>query len=130
MLKLKSLALAGLVLLGLALQTNAAQATDYGAVTIRNPTSNTLHYQIKCGEGDWKSVSLEPYTNMHHWYPLDEDDRHPSLHIRFDCIGGDGQYTEQSCHLRTYKTCSPRTGGKPYTFKYTGRYHLDLYEGY
>lgn len=127
---LKSLTLAGAVLVTLALHANAAQATEYGAVTIRNPTSNTIHYQIKWGDGEWRRVCLEPYTNMHHWIELDEYDRHPCLHVRFDYIGGDGDYTEKCYHLNTYKTCYPRSGGKVYTFKYHGRYHIDLHAGY
>jgi hypothetical protein len=106
----------------------AKAAGCYGAFIIENPTSNTIHYQIKWGNGEWTTYSVGPGRDYAHWYPLDENDEVPTPQIRFDYICGDDDVTFKVYKVDVYATDYPTVGGKRYYFRYSpsGRY-LDLY---
>jgi hypothetical protein len=95
------------------------EAKVYGSFVLRNPSSVTIHYQIKWGDGEWKSCSLPPNHIEWHAFPLDEDGYTPRPKIRFDWIGGDGSVTNRYYDLQTRATSTPRYG-KRYVFRYSG----------
>ncbi len=104
----------------------AKAAGCYGAFVIENPTPNTIHYQVKWGDGEWKSYSVLPGYTYRHWMLLDENGCVPTPQIRFDYICGDDDVTFKTYKLDVYATDYPEDG-KPYYFRYSGsgRY-LDL----
>jgi hypothetical protein len=99
----------------------------YGSSVIRNPSNNTICYQVKWGDGDWKSYSLPPGTSRYHAYPLDGNGCVPTLGIRFDYIMNDGDVTFKTYKLDVFATHCPERG-KKHVFCYSrcGCY-LDLY---
>jgi hypothetical protein len=99
-----------------------AQADErYAAFVIRNPTNVAINYQIKWGDGDWKSIRVNAGYCYEHYHPLDADDMAPRPYIRFNGVGnGDKEYC-----LGFYATRYP-SNGKRYVFRYAGR-RLDLY---
>lgn len=114
-----------LFLLGLGLLTApsallpAARADDcYGAFTVRNPSGNALHYQVRWGDGDWKPYCVYPHQRTWHGHPLDGDGRAPTPCVRFDRVAGDGQTTYQSYRIGVHSTAD-RTRGKGYVFRYS-----------
>jgi hypothetical protein len=107
-----------------------AKASEFGVITLRNPTANTVHYQIRCGDGEWVSYSLAPYHYRVHYHPLNELGRAPAPHIRFDYLLNDVQVTNREYQLGFY--ASWHTGfdnGKKHYFRVSscGRF-LDLYQ--
>jgi hypothetical protein len=64
-----------------------AEAANRFAVTgIENKTQHTVTYQVKWGDGDWKSITLKPGQRWMHWYtyPKVNDNKSPKLTIKFD----------------------------------------------
>jgi hypothetical protein len=130
---IKTAVLLGLVGLMGALSGTEAQAqpgrTDYAIVTIRNPRSVTVNYQIKWGAGNWESFSVSPGFSRYHAFPVDAAGRAPRPQIRFDYILGDGGVTYKTYSLNTYTSSRLSVdSGKPHVFRddSTGRF-LDLY---
>lgn len=127
----RSLATCAVVFCGMltAMGESTAQAGDWAMITIRNPTDNVLNYQFRWGNGDWDNVAIGPGKYVNHYIELDAYGLAPIPFVRFDCIGGDDDFTEAVYELDFYE--SDYTGefaGKRYTFQYTGRMLLDLYE--
>lgn len=106
---------------------STANAADYGAYVLHNPTSTALHYEVKWGDGEWKSYCVYPGYVKWHYHELDCDGAAPEPQVRFDCIGGDGKVTYQTYAVDMTATDCP-SDGKRYTFKFSrcGTY-LDLY---
>jgi hypothetical protein len=98
-----------------------------GAFSLDNSTGTTMHYQVKWGNGQWKSQTLQSGMTTTHWYPLDDADRAPTPYVRFDRIGGDNAYTEQEYEMDFYKVGPGRPDAKGYVFRYAsdGK-HLDI----
>lgn len=127
----RTLATCAVVLCGMltALGESTAHAGDWAMITIRNPTDNVLNYQFQWGNGGWDEVAIGPGKYVNHYIELDEFGLAPIPFVRFDCVGGDEEFTEAIYELDFYE--SDFTGefaGKQYTFQYTGRLLLDLYE--
>lgn len=127
----RTLTTAALVFCGMltAMGQSTAQAGDWAMITIRNPTTETIHYQFRWGETAWDDVAIAPGTYVNHYIELDDYGFAPIPFVRFDCIGGDDAITEAQYELDFFE--SDYTGefaGKRYTFEYTGRMILDLYE--
>lgn len=106
-----------------------AQAGEcYGAFAIRNPSNVAIHYQIRWGDGDWKSVCVYPGHTYSHWIELDEFGQIPTPQIRFDWIGGDDDVSFRSYDLNVFATHYPSSGGKKYVFRFSScGCFLDLY---
>lgn len=107
---------------------SAAHAAEYGSFVISNNTGVDVPYQVKWGDGEWESSCLESGYRKWHYYELDCDGRAPIPHVRFDCVGGDGDYTNECYEMDFYATDCP-SEGKPHYFEYSscGTY-LDLYK--
>lgn len=117
--KLLAIALLGLTFLG-----TPALADEVAAVTISNPNSVAINYQVRLNDGAWESKMLPAgYDLTHSWVPAYGD----RLTIRFDCIGSDGQVTDQYYNLPYNLTHFPEWGGRPYVFQYSyDGHYLDL----
>jgi hypothetical protein len=116
--------LLSIAFLGLSLVGASAQAGEYAAVTLQNPTYNTLSYQVRLDGDLWETVYLPPGCEMtHFWIP---DGR--GLTVRFDWICGDGIVTDRYYTLIPNYTYWPEVGGRLYVFRYSydGRF-LDLH---
>lgn len=112
-----------------AMGQSSAQAGDWAMITIRNPNDVTLNYQFRWGDTGWDDVAIGPGKYVNHYIELDEFGFAPIPYVRFDCIGGDDDFTAAEYELDFFE--SDYTGefaGKRYTFEYTGRMLLDLYE--
>jgi len=106
-----------------------AKASEFGVITMRNPTSNTVHYQLRWGDGEWVSYALSPGHYRVHYHALNEYGRAPAPQVRFDNVLNDGQVTNRQYNLGFY--ASWHTGydnGKKYYFRVSscGQF-LDLY---
>lgn len=111
-----------------AAQTPRTQAGEYGSFVMRNPTDVAIHYQVKWGDGEWKSYTVEPGEKRFHAYSLDKDNTIPSPYVRFDYICGDGKVTYKSYHMECY-TCGDPWRGKSNHFAYSpGGNYLYLYD--
>ncbi|QDT71725.1 hypothetical protein [Lacipirellula limnantheis] len=106
---------------------STAEAADYGAYVVCNPTSTALHYQVKWGDGEWKSYCVYPGYVKSHYHELDCEGAAPKPRVRFDYVGGDEQVTYQTYAVDMTATDCP-SNGKRYTFKFSrcGTY-LELY---
>lgn len=127
----RSLANAAVVLCGMltAMGESTARAGDWAMITIRNPTDSVLNYQFRWGDGLWDDVTILPGKYVNHYIELDLYGFAPIPYIRFDCIGGDSEFTEAYYELDFYEAdYTGEFAGKRYTFRYSGRYVLDLYE--
>jgi hypothetical protein len=119
----KTLLVCGLALGFLCLTGAKAQAEDYAALTINNPTSSTVYYQLRWGDGEWVSYSLAPHYYRCHSHYLDENNRAPAPYIQFD----NGVGNVKNYHLRFYGANRVNYySGKLYNFAWSGPY-LDLY---
>ena len=119
---IKTAVLLGLVGLIGALTPVAAKAealsTEYAIFTVRNPRSVGVNYQIKWGDGDWQSFSVNAGFSRYHAFPVDADGRTPRPQIRYDYILGDGAVTYRACSLNTYTSRRLSVdSGKPYVFR-------------
>jgi hypothetical protein len=113
-------------LIGASAGTAQAQDVEYGAITIKNPTPNTLNYQFKWGaDSQWTSFSVPPGYNRTHYIPLDANRTAPKPYVRFDNAAG----TTIEYFLEFYATFNPGTfTGKPYVFRYSSDgVYLNLY---
>src|SRR5579884_871155 len=79
--------------------TQQTRASEYGAFVIRNPAYVTIHYQVKWGNGEWRTYSLAPGHRGYHAYPLDEYGRAPISYVRFDYIAGDYDVTYKTYRM-------------------------------
>lgn len=114
----------GVMLLTLA-NTASAQSKPYGSFVIVNPTEVTLEYQVKWGDGSWKTYKVPSKSYIPHYTRVDSRGYAPYRYIRFDKVGGDGKYTEESYSLSFYRTDVPDKG-KVYYFHFKGN-NLDLH---
>jgi hypothetical protein len=127
----KSLFTVCALMLGLTATASQVQANYYGAFKIDNPTSNTIHYQVKWGNGEWKEYTLLPNQAMNHWCQVDERGQTPTPEIRFDYILNDGLTTLKTYRLETIGT-SDFTQGKRFVFRVLSGLtypELELYAG-
>jgi len=100
-----------------------ARADDYGSFVVKAPNNGTVKYQVKWGNGEWKSYTLYAGDIGYHAYPLDALGCAPSPRIRFDGVGnGNLLYG-----VDVYAVENPWRG-KQYVFQYSNRGTcLDLY---
>jgi hypothetical protein len=88
------------------LGTSCADCPSYkGAYSIENATNITINYQYRWGDKHpWKDASLRKGEINTHSYPLGEDQHAqvPAPFVRFDRIGGDGQYTEKDYRMEFF----------------------------
>jgi hypothetical protein len=117
----------GLVVALLATSQQARADDCYGSFVVRNPSNVAIHYQVKWGDGDWKSYCVQSGWSKYHYYPLDENGCVPTPRIRFDYIAGDNDVTYKTYKLDVYATHCPDRG-KKHVFRYSrcGCF-LDLY---
>jgi len=87
--------------------------------SLANDTRVEIRYQIKWGDGQWKSERLQSGYTTTHSYPMDGGDKAPRPYVRFDRIGGDNAVTEKEYEMDFYKMEPGRTSSaKKYFFKY------------
>ena len=108
--------------------TSCADCPSYsGAFSIENSTGVTIPYEYKWGNGPWKHMSLQSGHTETHSYPLGDNrnGRVPPPYVRFDRVGGDGQFTPKEYHMQFYAigyggygSQANNTGPKKYYFKY------------
>lgn len=85
--------------------TAVAQNNYFGAVRIENPSDTAIHYQVKWGaDGEWKDYTVEAgFYYQHTWeYDYANQNASPVPFIRYDNIGGNGQYDEKVFRLEPY----------------------------
>lgn len=58
----------------------------YAVVTIENPTSMTIHYSFRWGDGEWEDFTLEPGdVRWHSWeYDYANQNESPRPYVRYD----------------------------------------------
>jgi hypothetical protein len=101
---------------------------EYGSFVLNNPTSETLHYQIKWGDQAWENFDVGPGEWHAHYVDLGADQKIPVPLVRFDCVTHDDRVTFLEYELDAYGV-DDAADGKDYSFGYTddGRF-LDLFE--
>ena len=85
--------------------TSCADCPNYsGAFSIENPTGVTIPYEYRWGNGPWRHMSLQSGHTETHSYPLggNRNASVPTPYVRFDRIGGDGQFTPKEYHMGFY----------------------------
>ena len=115
---------------GMGAATAEAGSGRYGSVVIRNPTSNTLFFQMRLADNaPWEEFEVPSETDFAVHFELDNKGLAYTPNIRFDYIGGDGRVTYKYYELEFYEVNYPYWhDGKPYKFEYdsSGDY-LELY---
>lgn len=117
--------------------TSCADCPNYrGAFSIQNATGVTIPYQYRWGNGPWKRMSLQSGHTETHSYPLgaNRNASVPTPYVRFDRIGGDGQFTSREYHMGFYAigyggygSRTQNTEPKKYYFKYANDHRtLDI----
>ena len=91
-------------------QAAPASAAGRASFVSNTPTAATINYTIEWSDGDVQEVSLAPGELMAHSVTLNSQNRMPIPYIEFDCVGGDGQYTEARYELDAYTVSNPRDG--------------------
>jgi hypothetical protein len=106
----------GLTLLGAKAQ---AADTEYGIFTLKNPTNDAVHYQVRWGEeGEWESFTVQPGFSRWHGHPLDAFGLAPKPYVRFDYILNDGDVTWKTYNMKFYSSYRLKAdAGKPYYFR-------------
>jgi len=114
--------------LSLAVQQEAQARDLFKSFVIRNPSNADVNYQVKWGDGEWKSYRVEPGETRWHYVELDGDGPAPGAQVRFDWICGDGEVTYRLYTVQTEITDVPRYG-KRHVFRHSdnGRF-LDLHQ--
>jgi hypothetical protein len=101
--------------------------TYKGEFSLENTSGAPINYQVKWGNGPWKSFTVKVGYTTTHSYGLDEDGEAPVPRVRFDRIGGDGAYTEQVYEMDFHKVGEGRGSPKKYVFRYAAdKVHLDI----
>jgi hypothetical protein len=112
----------------LAADASRSQAAEYGSFIMRNPTRMTIRYQVKWGDGPWKSYAVEPGERRYHAFNLDQDNSIPTPRVRFDYVCGDDAVTYKVYRMDCYD-CDNPWNGKSYYFRYSpGGVYLFLYD--
>jgi hypothetical protein len=114
-----------LVVLGIfaagAVMTARASAadTEYGIFTLKNPTNDPVHYQVRWGEeSEWESFTVQPGMSRWHAHPLDNFGLAPKPCVRFDYILNDGDVTWKSYNMKFFSSYNLKaSAGKPYFFR-------------
>jgi len=122
-----SLAMAVMLLAQIAAQAQVSCGFDRAAFSIENRTGVTLIYYVRWGNNSqWEKKTLKSgYVNTH-WSLVDGImGTSPTPYVKFDRIGGDGNFTAKEHRLKTYTIdpiCSKRPKrGEPkhYVFRYS-----------
>ncbi len=129
---LLSTAVMGLTTLSAASDIRADQ-NYLGVVTIYNKSNVQLEYQLRAKKdgvwSDWKSHTHRHPNSGYQYHSYYDAD---AIQIRFDRIGGDGEFTEKIYDLE-FNRVSPdvtlcKHKGRPYKFEFDrGGRLLDLY---
>jgi hypothetical protein len=108
-------------------------SSNKAAFSLRNKTGVTIKYQVKWGNGQWKSFTLEDGYTYTHSYALNDNGEFSSPYVRYDRIGGDSGYTEKAWPMGVNQVGSGGYGGrrsepKKYYFEYAAdNRHLNVY---
>jgi hypothetical protein len=102
----------------------------YGIVTVHNKTGGTISYSYRVGAGGWHKERIEPghYRYFYHVYDFANENRSPSLQIRFDsdARGGFVASKEYALKRRPAPWVNPDFG-RHYDFKYRAGDQIDLF---
>ncbi len=109
--------LALVALAGSLTQAAPAAAAGRASFVINNTSSVAINYVVEWSDGDVQEVTLAAGESIAHSVTLNSRNRMPIPVIAFDCIGGDGKYTEARYELDAYTVDNPRNG-KNYSFVY------------
>jgi hypothetical protein len=71
----------------------ASDVTEYQAFAVKNTTDVTVYYEVKWGNGGWKTYTLSPGMTRRHFYRDDPDRPAPQAELRFDAVIGDEALT-------------------------------------
>ncbi len=83
----RTLTLSLLMATGFVLSASSAQAANrFAAVTIENPLNHPVTFMHKTKNSSWRSVTLGPgqHRTLRHMYGRLDEDRSPTLYIKFD----------------------------------------------
>jgi hypothetical protein len=109
-------------------QAAPASAAGRASFVINNTSSVAINYLVEWSDGDVQEVTLAAGESMAHSVTLNSQNRMPIPVIVFDCVGGDGDYTEARYELDAYTVGNPHDG-KEYSFVYASNgVVLNLYE--
>jgi hypothetical protein len=121
---IKTLAVVLGILAGYTTVTEKATAadntnTEYGIFTLKNPTNDAIHYQVKWGEnGTWESFTVDAGMSRWHAHPLDNFGLAPKPYVRFDYILNDDQVTWKSYYMKFFSSYNTNAeSGKQYFFR-------------
>jgi|GEM_PF-5917306 hypothetical protein len=90
-----------------ALKQPASNSTKVGAICLKNPTNEKLHYSYRWGEGEWFTDSIEAKQSMSHWWTYAPGSQtSPNFQIQFDDSFSEG-YTAVTYNLERYSTTEP-----------------------
>jgi hypothetical protein len=110
-------------------QAAPAAAANRASFVINNTSLVAINYVIEWSDGDVQEVTLAAGESMAHSVTLNSQNRMPIPYIEFDCVGGDGDYTEARYELDAYTVSNPQNG-KEYSFAYASNgVVLNLHEG-
>lgn len=83
--KLRAMAVAVIAFVGMDVRPAAAQQTTHGCACLNNNTSATVSYRYKWGEGEWKTMQLQPgYRNWICWQYQNAQKSSPNLLFQLD----------------------------------------------
>lgn len=121
---LRAIAVCTVAALAFALPQAAEAGNNYfGAFRVSNPTDTKINYEVKWGaDGEWKPYSVEPgYYYQHTWeYEFANQNSSPTPYIRYDYVGGNGQFDEQVYKLEPYAVTTKNSEyAKRYYFEYS-----------
>jgi hypothetical protein len=123
-----------LVVLGFVASTlgfTAAHAADrYGVACVLNKTNVHVNFQAKVGDAGWEQFSVEPGGNRFFWhkYEHQNEDKSPTLLVRFDSDLTQARYNLEYRLERRAAEGNSCAEGKPYAFEYEphNRNFIDL----
>ncbi len=109
----------------------AAQAADrYGVACVHNRTNVHVNFQAKVGDAGWEQFALEPGGNRFFWhkYEHQNEDRSPTLLVRFDSDLSQARYNLEYKLERRAAEGNSCAEGKQYAFEYEpqNRNFIDL----
>jgi hypothetical protein len=113
--------------------TADSSSGNKAAFSLANDTGITMNYQVKWGNNQWKSFTLENGRIYTHSYALNNNGEFLSPSVRFDRIGGDSSYTEKVYDMDVTQVGSGGFGGhrsepKKYYFEFSAdNRHLNIY---
>ena len=100
-------------------------SADYAVTVIKNCTNNPISAELQWGNGEWKSLRIEPGHTYSAWWT--NFSSAPALRIRFDGDPGPG-YDRVQYKLRTYRSQTTIfNNGETEQFKIRSNGRIDLF---